>query len=340
MSALFLIKNNVFANNKFMEIAISVFILLMSLFFIVKGGDYFVDASSTIAKKLKIPQLVVGATFVSIATTLPELIIAIISSLDGTTGLAVGNSVGSALCNIGLICGITFLICPSDINRGGTLKYYLLIFVAILLFVFSLWFNIFLWQAFVLIVCAILFFVFNFFDAKKVAPQKTSATQTEEKTTSIWLTLILFVIGALGVGGGAYMLVEEVTFLCEKIGISEQFVGLTFVAIGTSLPELTTTLTSIKKKQPYLAIGNIIGSNIINLTLILGATRITAWNDGLAISKQTTFVSLPLMVLLTLLLVLPILIKKKSFRWQGVCFIFLYVLYIGYLITTSLMTSV
>ena len=322
-----------------MDIAISVLILLMSLFFIVKGGDYFVDASSTIAKKLKIPQLIVGATFVSLATTLPELIIAIISSLDGTTGLAVGNSVGSALCNIGLTCGIAFLVCPSDINKGGTLKYYLVIFVAILLFVFSLWFNIFLWQAFVLIACAILFFVFNFLDAKKDAPDKTEQTQTEQ-TNPVWLTLILFVIGALGVGGGAYMLVEEVTFLSEKIGISEQFVGLTLVAVGTSLPELTTTITSIKKKKPYLAIGNIIGSNIINLTLILGVTRITAWNNGLPISKETAFVSLPLMIVLTLLLVLPILIKKKSFRWQGICFIFLYVLYIGYLITTTLMSSV
>ena len=147
----------------------------------------------------------------------------------------------------------------------------------------------------------------------------------------------MFLFGAAAIGGGAYLLVDKVEFLSKIIGVSEQFVGLTVIAIGTSLPELITVINSIKKKTPYLAIGNIIGSNILNLTLIVGVSRLCAWNYKMPINAETSFVSLPLMLVLSLFMILPILIKKKSFRWQGIVFIVLYVLYIAFLITNSIL---
>lgn len=315
-----------------MEIFIAVVILIASLFFIIKGGEIFVDSSTDIAKRFHIPQIVIGATIVSLATTLPELLISIVSSIDGTTGLAVGNSVGSVICNIALVCGIAFVVLPSKIDRGGNLKYYLVIFSSLFLCVISLFFQITIWEAIVLILISILFFVFNFLDTKKIKYKKSEIENASLKP--LWLTIILFFVGAGAVAGGAYLLCDKVEYLTKVIGISEQFVGVTIVAIGTSLPELTTTLVSIKNKTPYIAVGNIIGANILNMTLILGVTRLVAFSSGVPITKSATFVSIPFAFILTLILVLPILIKKQTYRWQGIVFLSLYALYLGYLITT------
>ena len=311
-----------------MKIVISVVLLIVSLALVIKGGDIFVSSATDIAKKAKIPQIIFGATIVSLATTLPELIIGIISSLDGTTGLAVGNAVGSASCNIGLTCGISFLLMKSDLSRGGFLKYYLNILVVLILTVFGLWLNIPLWQGFVLIALAILFFVVNYLDAKQLENTSSKKEQTQTKTKPIWLLILLFILGAACIGGGSYLLVQKVEELSSIIGISEQFVGITIIAIGTSLPELITVFKALKTKSPYLAIGNIIGSNILNLTLILGASRLSAWGYKMQISPETAFVSLPILCLLSLFMIVPILLKKKTYKWQGVVMLLIYIAYI------------
>ena len=318
-----------------MQIAIAVVLLLVSLILVIKGGDVFVDSSTDLAKRMKIPQIVFGATFVSLATTLAELLVAIISSVDGTTGLAVGNAVGSALCNLGLVCGISFLFKPSTLKKSGMLKYYLLLAVSIFVFVIGFFFKITAWQGIVLLCLTVLFFVVNVIDAKtyaKLYPQKEQTTKSQKP---LWLTIVLFIGGAAAIGGGAYLLVDKVEYLAKVIGVSEQFVGLTIVAIGTSLPELVTIISSIKNDNPNLAIGNIIGSNILNLTLILGISRVIAWDSFMPITKETAYILLPVMLLLTNVMILPIFFKHKTYRWQGVVLISVYVLYIAWLVLNA-----
>lgn len=315
-----------------MDISVAVVLLIVALFLVIKGGDIFVDSASDIAKRMKIPQLVFGATIASIATTLPELLIAIFSSVDGTTDLAVGNAVGSFLCNYGLILGICFAVKGCDLSRGGMLKYYLSLIVGAVIFAFGLFFEITNVMAFILLGFAVLYFVVNYIDAKTSNKKSPPKTQETKKQKPIWLVILLFILGAGAIGGGSYLLVEKIEFLSKVIGISEQFIGLTIVAIGTSLPELVIVLHALKNNSPYLAIGNVIGSSILNLTLILSVSKLVAYGSTMLITKETAFVSLSLALLFSILLILPILITKKTYRWQGFVFLCLYILYIVYLI--------
>ncbi len=320
-----------------MDIAIAVILLLVSLFLVIKGGDVFVDSSQYLAQRMHIPKIVFGATIMSVATTLAELLVAIFSSVDGTTGLAVGNAVGSAICNIGLVCGIAFIAIPTRLRKGGMIKYYLLLAVSTLVLIAGFWFKIYAWQGIVLLCLTLVFFVVNFIDAKNFSKKNPGKSdEEEEKTKPLWLTLVLFIGGAAAIAGGAYLLVQKVEFLAKVIGVSEQFIGLTVVAIGTSLPELVTIINSIKKDTPDLAIGNIIGSNILNLCLILGISRVIAWNNSMPITKETAFISLPVMVVLTFVMVIPILIKNKTYKWQGIAVLSIYVLYIAWLIMNTI----
>ena len=320
-----------------METAISVVLLLISLGLVIKGGDVFVESSTDLAKRMKIPQIVFGATFVSLATTLAELLVAILSSVDGTTGLAVGNAVGSAICNIGLVMGIAFVFKPSQLKKSGVIKYYLLLCISLFVFVVGFWFQITAWQGILLLALTIVFFAVNIIDTKtyeKNYPQKDKEVKLKRP---LWLSIILFFGGAGAIGGGAYLLVNKVEYLAQVVGVSEQFVGLTVIAIGTSLPELTTILNSIKNNTPSLAIGNIIGSNILNLTLILGIARVVAFDSFMPITKETAYISLPVMLVLTFVMVVPMLIKNKTYRWQGFTFLGVYVLYIAWLIANAVL---
>ena len=172
----------------------------------------------------------------------------------------------------------------------------------------------------------------NIIDSKSYEKRYPQKEQPKKSQKPLWLTIVLFFGGAAAIGGGAYLLVDKVEFLAKVIGVSEQFVGLTIVAIGTSLPELITIITSIKKDNPNLAIGNIIGSNILNLTLILGISRVIAWNNFMPITLETAYISLPIMLFLTFVMVLPIIFKNKTYRWQGVVLISTYVLYVTWLV--------
>ncbi len=315
-----------------MKVAVAVILLVVSLFLVIKGGDVFVESGNDIAKRLKMPKLVFGATVASLATTLPELLIAIFSSTDGSTDLAVGNSVGSMLCNYGLILGICFAVKGCNLSRGGVLKYYLSLVVAGVIFAFGLFFEITNTMAYILLSLAILYFVVNYIDAKIENTKNPPKIQEVDTKKPLWLTLLMFVLGAGAVGGGAYLLVDKVEYLSKVIGISEQFVGLTVVAISTSLPELIVVLNCIKKDTLGLGIGNIIGSSILNVTLILATSKLVAFGEKMQITNETAFVSLPLALLFSLIFLLPILFTKKTYRWQGIVLLVLYTLYIVFLV--------
>lgn len=330
-----------------MEIAIRALILIVSFIFVIKGGDWFVDSAADIAKRTRIPQVVIGATIVSFATTFPELLVAILSSVEGSVDLAVGDAVGSCLFNTGIICGLALVIMPTLMPPVGKLKFFVLPIVSLFVMILAFFGQVELWQGIVLIVFAIAFFVVNVLDAKKTQQQEEDKKQQpgdeqkqeeEQKLKPLWKTILLFVIGVVCLGGGSWLMVREATFLAEVIGISEQFIGLTIVAVGTSLPELTTMFISIKKKQPHITIGNIVGSNILNLTLILGSSRL--FSGAIPVDAQSMYLTLPILFVMTALFMLPIIFKNKTYRWQGIAFLSLYVAYFVFLIVDIFMPIV
>lgn len=315
-----------------MEIVVAVFIFFIALFLVIKGGDIFVESSAQIAKRLHIPQIIFGATIISLATTSSELVIAIVSSINDSVGLAVGNSVGSVLCNIGLTSAISFILLSANMSKGGVLKYYLNLIVFVVILVFGLFQELYLWQGIVLVALALIFFIANYIDAKTM--NSNNSNNNEQKLQPLWISIIMFLSGAFCVGSGAYLLVDKVEYFSKLIGVSEQFVGLTVVAIGTSLPELITVINAIKQKSPYLAIGNIIGSNILNITLILGTARLFS-KQNIPINAETAYLSLPLALIFGLVMIIPILVKKRTYKWQGFVLIILYVIYIAYLVCNA-----
>lgn len=314
-----------------MEIALAVVLFFVALYFVVKGGDIFVGASVSISKRLKMSKVVVGATIVSLATTLPELVIAVFSGADGTVGLALGNSIGSVVFNTCLILGIAFSLRTITFKKGSA-KLWIYLIATVIVCVFCFFGTIEIWQAFVLVFLGIGFMVYNFIFAKKDPPKDEEVEDTPLQP--IWVSIVMFVMGAVFIGCGSYILVEKAEFLARAVGISEQFIGLTILAMGTSVPELITTISCIRQKAPALAVGNILGSNILNITLILGVTRLSSWGYLMQVSQENMFVFVPLILLLALVLTIPILLHKKTFKLQGITFLVIFALYVAYLIVS------
>ena len=297
---------------------------------IVKGGDFFVESSIAIAKKTKIPSVIIGATLVSVATTLPELLVTTIASAKGSFDLAVGNAVGTIICNAALILGIGFILIPGNTDKKQySKKIGYLVFVNFILFVFALNYNIAWWEALILFLIFCGFFAMNIFEAKT---NLNPTPNTKEESFVLWKILLMFVIGAFGIGVGAYLLVEYGSMLASILGVSEYIIGIVFVALGTSLPELVTCLQSIKKKNSGLTIGNIIGANIINCSLLIGISGLFSGQNGLSLSAKTLWFSLPIMIFSTFIIALPIVFKGKTYRIQGILLLTLYISYIFALI--------
>jgi len=367
---------------------ISIIVFILALILVIYGGDMFVDSSIVIAKRFKIPTIIIGATIVSIATTLPELIVSTISAAQGSYDLAVGNAVGSIICNTALIGGLSMALMPSVMKeKTSSTKFLILILSSFLLllcgFGTNSTFNISWIEALIFEVLFVIYMLFNVYDAlcqmtgkrglqaiirkkqkehdqleeltvlenvdtQEIGVEDKSATEikiekvdnkvtvkTEEKFPKLYITLLFFILGAGMIALGAFALVESAKYISATIGISEALIGLTIVAVGTSLPELITTITSIRKKNSELGYGNIVGANIINLTLLIGTSGIVSGANGLPISFWTYAVSIPLVCALSLIFVLPLMFKNRSYRTQGIVLLAIYTLYLAFLITMT-----
>ena len=315
-----------------MEIFLAIVILIASFALIIFGGDKFVDSSVGIAKKIKIPTAIIGATLVSIGTTIPELLVTIFSGSNEASGLAVGNAIGSIIFNTCLIGGVLLVCIRLTIQKNVFPAFILLIFSVAITGVMSVNQRIALAESFILLILFIIFAIINFVSAKRT-PQVS--IQNAEKERPIWFFVLMFVISAAMIGTGAYFMVEKAKFLAHMAGVSDTIIGLTIVSFGTSLPELITMISSLRKKEAGLGLGNIVGSNIINCTLLIGITGLFNASEGLPISKDTLFVSLPVAILTTLILLLPTIIKKKTYKWQGISLISAYALYYVFLILNA-----
>ncbi len=296
-------------------------LFLLGIFLIVKGGDWFVDAAGWLAKVSGIPPVIIGATVVSLATTLPELLVSVIAAVEGKTAMAVGNAVGSVNANIGLIMAAAVLWAPAVVRRRELAPKALLMLVACLL----LWLLSFhgVLTGFGAGVLLVLFGVFLAENLRGAKQARLSGEPLPRRRGDLPRNVGKFLLGAAAIIVGARLLVEHGSTIARCLGVSEAVIGVTIVAIGTSLPELVTTVTALVKKQSELSLGNIIGANIIDLTLILSVCSLLS--DGqLPVSRQSVLLDSPVSLLLAALAVLPPLICGRFRRGQGLLLLLLY----------------
>lgn len=311
-----------------MSLSVSVLVLAIGIVLVVKGGDWFVDAASWIARAAGIPSFLIGATIVSFATTMPEMIVSVTAAIQGKNDMAIGNAVGSVNVNTGLIMGLAILFLHVVTKREKYLKQcVMLILTAALLWFGSSSGRLRLWASLLLAAMFIIFMTFNALDAR--GEMSTAEKEAVEKK-DLAKNLLLFVIGAVGIVVGSQCLVNGGSALAAALGVPERVIAVTMVAIGTSLPELITTLTAIRKKESSLSVGNIIGANLIDLALILPVCSLVSGTEY-AVSAQALALDLPFCMLITLVALLPMLIKERAYKFQGGLMV---ALYVGYIILT------
>ena len=308
-----------------MSIWVELLLFVIGLVLIVKGGDLFVDAASWIAEVSGIPKFIVGATIVSLATTLPEMIVSVMAAVEGKVDMAVGNAVGSVTANTALIFAIAVLFMTVELTRRQYLtKSVILIASSAVVLLASLTGQFQFWGTIVLF---LLFFAFIFENVKQAKLEMHDAEKPEFSGKELAKNIAMFVFGAAAIVVGSRLLVDSGSAIAAYLGVPESIIAVTLVAVGTSLPELVTTITSIIKKQSSLSAGNIIGANIIDLCLILPLCDLVS-AEKLPISHQSIVLDMPACLLVVVTCVLPMLLRQKSSKVQGAV---LLVLYIGYL---------
>lgn len=316
------------------EYVLPIFLFVIGIILIVKCGDMFVDAASWFAEISGIPKLIVGATVVSIATTLPELLVSAMASSTSNYGIAIGNAVGSVTANIGLIMAISLICMPSIIKRSDyMLKSILMLGAAAIIVVSG-----FLGGVNTIASIALLaIFVFAMFENIKSAvisvKRQKAENKMEEKikasTKTVIINILKFVLGAAGIVIGADLLKTNGCEIARMLNVSEAIIGVTVIAVGTSLPELVTTISAIAKKEASLSVGNIIGANIIDLTLILPICNFISGKTLPANDFVTKYINFPFCLLVGAIAVVPMLISSKFKRWQGITLLAVYLVYIA-----------
>ncbi len=246
--------------------------LLAGFVLLFFGGDWLVDGGVALARRFRISPLVIGMTIVAFGTSAPELLVSLISAIKGSAGIAIGNVVGSNIANIGLILGLTALICPIETENSKVIRHgSIMIAASLLLMVFALKSGITRMEGLILFAGLILFTTISVRKGR-TQQQETDTENQEEKPMSVLAAIGLIVLSCAMLAFGADILVDGATTIASAIGVSDKVIGLTIVALGTSLPELAASVAAAFKKQMDISIGNIIGSNIFNILCVLGVS--------------------------------------------------------------------
>lgn len=255
------------------ENIIAIIKLLAGFVMLFFGGDWLVDGGVALARKFRISSLVIGMTIVAFGTSAPELLVSMTSSIKGSAGIAMGNVLGSNIANIGLILGITAILCPiPTMNSKITANGIIMIAASVLLLIFSLNGGISRTEGLILFAGIILFTVISIRKGRAGASPQESESNIKEKKLSVAVALLLIILSCAMLAFGADFMVDGATLLAKAIGVSDKVIGLTVVALGTSLPELAASVAAALKKQMDISIGNIIGSNIFNIMCVLGVS--------------------------------------------------------------------
>ena len=355
-------------NTEVTKLFVAIILFVCGLAFLIKGGDWFVDGATAIAEKFKVPEILIGATVVSIGTTLPEVMVSAQAAAKGNSGISYGNAIGSIICNVSLIAAITLAVRPAKVEKK-TLRipviffFIAAVFYAVNAYVFGQFSRV---TGVILLLTFLVYMVINVKQAlSEVKAQKaggavveaaagaagneasdgaegspkaegeTGADDDEKKEKPIWVSLILLVLGAAIIAFGATLLVDNGTIIAQKMGVPDSVSALTFVALGTSLPELVTAISSLAKGHGALSLGNIIGANIFNLVLVSGlAVTIRPFavpsEKLIAGMNASLLVDIPMVFLVMLLLTVPPLIKGKLYRFQGIALLLIYAAYMAF----------
>ena len=309
---------------------VPILLFIVGLVLLIKGGDWFVDGATGIAHRFHLPELLIGATVVSIGTTLPEVMVSATAAVQGHGEIAYGNAIGSIICNTALICAITLTVRPAVINRKSLRVPVIAFFIAAAFYIAVAFTGFF--SRLSGIILLVMFLVYMFITVRQAFanPEESGAEEgEEEEKNSLVKEIILLVIGAAFIAVGARLLVNNGTLIAEALGVPESVIALTFVALGTSLPELVTAITSLVKGHGALSLGNIIGANIFNLVLVSGAAISI---NPFKVPAEATFMGqnaslifdLPLVFIVMGIMTIPTIIKGKLARWQGISLLGLY----------------
>ncbi len=311
----------------------SVLLFAVGLVLLIKGGDWFVDGATGIAKRFNLPDIVVGATVVSIGTTLPEVMVSTTGALAGSGAMAYGNAIGSIICNTALIAAISITCNPGPVNVKSMKTPAIFFFCSAALYcVASYVLGTFpRWMGFLMLAIFVVYMVTTVRNGMKNPDAVAEEEEEESKERKLWQELLLLVAGAAVIAVGADLLVDHGQIIALGLGVPETVVALLFVALGTSLPELVTTITSLRSGHASLGVGNVIGANVFNLVLVSGVAvslapfdvpcENTLLNTGL---NMSLVFEIPVMLGVMSLMIFPALATKKLSRWQGIALLAIY----------------
>lgn len=328
-----------------METVLMYALFAFGLLIIIKGADWFVDGATWLAEVTGMPKFIIGATIVSIATTLPEIIVSSMAAFEGFSilssgvenaqilatervGMAIGNSVGSVVCNTAMIMAISIMFMPTEIDRKKFGPRVVILAAAIAALVgFTVDGELSAKASIVLLV------IFGMYIFENIKSTKTDLEddyidekpQSDKKT--IARNTVGIVIGSFCVVIGSRLIVNCGSEIAKSWGVSEAMIGVTMVAIGTSLPELVTAIVAVIKKQPSISIGNVIGANVIDIALIMPICTLI-YSGSLPVSEQNIYLDFPVCLLVSVIALVPAVIGKKFYRWQGVLLLLVYIAYI------------
>lgn len=310
---------------------LSILLFAVGLVLLIKGGDWFVDGATGIARRFHLPDIVVGATVVSIGTTLPEVMVSATGAMLGQGAMAYGNAIGSIICNTALIAAISVAVNPGPVNTKSMKMPVLFFFVSAVIYCVAAY----LMGEFtrplgvIMLTIFVVYLIFTVRQGMKNPEEVEEEEEADAKPKTLLQDLFWLVVGAGLIAVGADLLVEHGTIIAVGLGVPETVIALTFVALGTSLPELVTTITSLRKGHASLGIGNVIGANVFNLVLVSGVAVTLAPFEvpvgNLIFGHNASLVmDIPIMLIVMLLLTMPALATKKLHRWQGVVLLCIY----------------
>lgn len=309
---------------------VAVLLFIVGLLFLIKGGDWFVDGASALARRFHLPELLIGATVVSIGTTLPEVMVSTMSALSGHGEIAYGNAIGSVICNSALIAAITIAVRPGKVNPK-TLRVPIAFFFAAAAIYCVAAYGIGRFTrpiGLIMLTVFVVYMVANVLQMKN-APAGQEEEEDESDLMPMGKTLILLVVGAALIAAGANLLVDNGTLIAQALGVPESVIALTFVALGTSLPELVTAISSLIKGHSDLSLGNIVGANVFNLVLVSGVSvtlaPFTIPQSSMLFGINSSLVmDIPVMLLVMLIMTVPALARGRLFRVQGIALLCVY----------------
>ena len=323
----------------------TIMLFIFGLLLLIKGGDWFVDSATGIAHRFRVPEILIGATIVAIGTTLPEVMVSATSAATGHGEIAYGNAIGSIICNTALIAAITIAVRPPQVDRKTFTLPVIFFFVAAVIYMVVAYF----FREFTRVAGIILLVVFVAYMAVTIVqsvrssknapkpaelsdlPAEEAEDEAQNGKFALVKDIVMIVVGAAVIALGAKLLVDNGTKIAAWMGVPEAVIALTFVALGTSLPELVTAITALIKGHGSLSLGNVIGANLFNLVLVSGLS-ITISPFAVPASKivfgglnASLLIDLPVMLFVMMFLTLPAIIRGKLSRWQGITLLTIYV---------------